>query len=173
MTTLATRALASRPVLERSWGCAASVEAMGASRVLARAESNESSGATASWSVVRARNTPSVLRITQGGARRARWREDVASLFAVLCVGAHQRHQILHRCVPADRARAYVSLHRFWQFAHQRQPPAHPALAPIETPCQLHLCRALPSTAEHRVNSRERRSASAWRATPLYSTQPG
>src|SRR5713101_6904515 len=63
---------------------------------------------------------------------------------AFLRVGPRQGHQMFLRCVRDQLALAHVFLHRLGQRAHQRHPPAYPALALVESPRQL-LARELES----------------------------
>jgi hypothetical protein len=56
---------------------------------------------------------------------------------ASLPVGARQRDQALHRRVRGDLTAKDSSLDRFRKVADQREPPAHPAHASIETPGEI------------------------------------
>jgi hypothetical protein len=47
-------------------------------------------------------------------------------------VGARQRHEVPHRRVRRDLAPAHLLLDFPRQLAHEREPPAHPARAPVE-----------------------------------------
>ena len=54
-------------------------------------------------------------------------------------LGPGQGHQILHRAVTAQLAPPHQLMRRRRQPPHQRQPPRHPALRPLQLPRQLRL----------------------------------